>query len=241
MSILNRLVNRRFTPLVAVAASAVLCVIAAPLPASAQHYDHLKCYKIKDEANFTATVTLDALLGQFGNESCTVKGRGKMFCVPVDKAVTAFADKSSTGIPPTGYQGDEQSDSRICYRVKCPSASIAPELVSDQFGTRAVERFKTQMLCAPAVHGLPPTTTTTTLPPLPPCSGGGSWPACGGDCSGVGPTHLCDAREDMSCACVLPCMDVDPLAGGFCVQGGGCPVDTQCQDVGGSCTCVFSP
>jgi len=221
-------------------ASASLLLFVGVGNARAQHFDHLKCYKIKDEAKFSATVTLDALLTQFGAEQCEVKGRGKLLCVPVDKTVSVFEDKSAVGIPPTGYLGEAISDSRICYRVKCPHSDIPPELVSDQFGSRNVERFKTQMLCTPAVHGPPPTTTTTTLPPLAACSGG-SWPSCGGDCSGVGPTHLCEGRPDTSCACLLPCTDIDPGSGGFCSQGGGCPVDTECQTVAGVCTCVFSP
>lgn len=218
---------------------AVIAVLVGAQGAAAQHHDHLKCYKIKDAANFVADADLEALESQFGDEACQIKGKGKLFCTPVDKTLTSFTDKTGS-TPPTGYVGDALTDSKICYKVKCPKVDIAPEVVSDQFGMRSLEKFKTQLLCAPAVLGAPPTTTTTTLPPLPNCTGG-SWPVCGGDCTSVGPTHLCEGQDDMSCACKLPCTDIDPMSGGFCVQGGGCPVDSECAEVTGVCTCVFAP
>ena len=222
-------------------ALAAIAVLLFDTTARAQHYDHLHCYRVKDEANFAATVTLDALLAQFGSAECQVKGRGKLYCVAVDKTVDSFTDKSKTGIPPTGYVGEETSDGRLCYKVKCPAVELPSQQVSDQFGTRQVSKLKSQLLCTPAVAGVPPPPTTTTLPPLPLCSGGSGWPLCGGDCSGVGPTHLCEGRDDMTCACVLPCGDLDPGAGDFCVQGGGCPVDSACSELAGVCTCLFSP
>jgi len=215
--------------------------LALSSPATAQTFDHLKCYKVRDAAKFVASATLETGLAQFVDEGCEIKGRAKLFCVPVDKTVTSFTDKSDTGIAPTGFEGEPLADSRICYRIKCPKTQIGPEVATDQFGTRSLDKFKSQLLCTPAVLGTPPPTTTTTLPPLPPCSGGSSWPSCGGDCSGVGPTHGCEARDDMTCACVLPCMSLDPGLGAVCSQGGGCPVDSVCAPLLGACACLFSP
>jgi hypothetical protein len=212
--------------------------VIAPACAGAQPFDHLKCFKVRDAAKFVATATIEAALAQFGNESCQIKGRAKLFCVPADKTVTAFTDKSQEGIPPTGYAGQDLTDARVCYRIKCPKSEIAPETATDQFGTRSFEKFKSQLLCTPAVLGTPPTTTTTTLPT---CDGGSPWPTCSGDCSSIGPTYACEARDDMTCACVRPCAELDPGQGAICSHGGGCPVDSRCDEILGVCTCVFSP
>ncbi|RMF19530.1 MAG: hypothetical protein D6760_13015, partial [Deltaproteobacteria bacterium] len=136
----------------------------AAVSATAQPlYDHMKCYKVKDQAKFLAEVDLNALQSEFGLEHCVVKGKAKLFCVPVDKDVTTYTDKSKDGIPPVSYNGPEYTNDRICYKIKCPPPTINPLQVTDQFGTRNLEKFKPLMLCAPAVKGVPPTTTTTVL------------------------------------------------------------------------------
>lgn len=126
--------------------------------AAAQVHDHLKCFKIRDERTFdTATVTLDSLPAEFGLQSCTVKARAKEFCVPADKTVTAIEGGTVLGV-----EGEELTLQRLCYKLKCPAEEVAPQLVSDQFGSRDVSGFKAVKLCTPAVFGEPPTTSTTT-------------------------------------------------------------------------------
>ena len=204
---------------------ALLLPAIGPTPAAAQLYDHLKCYKIKDAASFTSAVTLQALQAQFGVENCTVL-KSKLFCVPVDKEVTGFQDRTQPPLnPDPSFAGQALDDDRICYKIKCPQVSLAPLQVTDQFGTRNVEKFKPQFLCTPAFLGAP---TTTTLPPLPPCAGGSPWPSCvGGDCSLIGASHFCDPRPDSTCSCVRPCNELDPSGGDICGTG-GCPVDSRC-------------
>ena len=146
--------------------AAVAC-LASAAPASAQLYDHMRCFKVKDEAKFAGTVSLTAFQTQFGvADNCRIKGKGKLFCVPVDKQVVEFEDKSKDGIAQLPVFGDELVDDRICYKVKCPKQDIAAEAVSDQFGARMLSGFKTQYLCTPALKGTvtTSTTTTTTLP-----------------------------------------------------------------------------
>jgi len=140
-----------------------MLLVALPASSQAQLFDHLKCYKVKDQANFKADATLVALQAELGDESCAVKGKGKFFCGPVDKtAVENFEDKSKDGLGQVTLDGVGLSFDRICYKIKCASAGPSSLLVTDQFGTRTLEKFKAQLLCTPAVKGLPPTTTTTT-------------------------------------------------------------------------------
>lgn len=219
-------------------ASLALALALPTSPCEAQTFDHLKCYKIKDQRQFkSADVALQALQVQFGGlENCTIKGKAREFCVPADKNVTQIDGGSLQTV-----DGTDLSFDRLCYKLKCPKQTIAPEQVSDQFGTRTVEKFKVSVLCTPAIKGPAPTTTTTTLPPLDPCVGGSGWPTCSGDCSAFGASYLCEARPGQTCGCVLPCSGLDPAAGDICGAGGGCPVDSVCALIGNICGCVFAP
>lgn len=220
------------------ALTVLLLVMAVASPASAQPFDHMKCYKIKDQKTFkSAQASLEALQSQFGVAGCTIKPRAKTFCVPVHKDVTALVDGT-----PVPLVGDEQAFDSLCYKIKCPKTSIAAQLVTDQFGTRDVDKLKPSVLCTPAILGTAPTTTTTTItiPPLPPCMGG-SWPGCGGDCTYLGASYFCDPRDGMTCACVLPCNMLNPSLGDVCATG-GCAVDSRCEQVTPTnCGCIFSP
>ncbi|HET9062462.1 MAG TPA: hypothetical protein VFO62_04160 [Candidatus Binatia bacterium] len=206
--------------------------------AHAQPYDHLACYKVKDLKTFTsAPATLSALQSQFAALGCEIKGRARQVCVPVDAAVGPVEGGAHTTFPTESVTFD-----RICYRVKCSGSAPVSLEMGDGFGTRTIEAFKISTICLPAVVGTTPTTTTTTLPPLPPCVGGGGFPACTGDCSGVGPNHVCDPRNgEGTCACVLPCNLLDPSGGDICGTG-GCPVDSSCALITPTnCGCVFDP
>jgi hypothetical protein len=46
------------------------------------------------------------------------------------------------------------AEDRVCYKVRCPpGVDVADQLVTDQFGSRTLSRFKVSMVCTPAVKG----------------------------------------------------------------------------------------
>jgi hypothetical protein len=57
--------------------------------ASAQTFDHLKCYKMKDPHNFTAVANLTPFQNPpFPVEpGCKIKVKGLEFCIPVTKTL----------------------------------------------------------------------------------------------------------------------------------------------------------
>lgn len=222
--------------------AAVLVMVLASMvhapAAQAQPHDHLICYRVKDSDTFkSASATFSPLQSQFAALGCEIKGKARQVCAPVDASVGAVEGGTHTTFPSDGITFD-----RICYRVKCSGTAPVSLEMGDGFGTRTIEKFKVSTVCTPAVVGSTPTTTTTTLPPLPPCVGGGGFPACTGDCSGISPNHVCDPRNgEGTCACVLPCNLLDPSGGDLCGTG-GCPVDSRCALVTPTaCGCVFDP
>lgn len=207
-------------------------------PALAQPFDHLACYKVKDAKTFSsAMASIEALQGQFSALGCQVKPKAKQVCVPVSAQVGTIEGGTHSEFPAENLAFD-----RFCYRVKCSGAVPSTLEMGDAFGTRTLEKFKISTICTPGVVGAAPTTTTTTLPPLPSCSGGGGFPACSGDCSQIGPTRFCDPRNGQgTCACVLPCTDLNPGSGDICATG-GCPVDSRCAPIDSQhCGCIFDP
>jgi hypothetical protein len=97
------------------------------------------------------------LAAEFGLESCEVKGRAKQFCVPADKTVTAIEDGSVLPL-----DGNELVFSRLCYKLKCSNTVVPPQQITDQFGSRTIDKFKAFQLCTPAVLDAVVTTTTST-------------------------------------------------------------------------------
>jgi len=134
-------------------------------PAAAQTYDHMQCFKIKDEAKILTTSAVTSLLTEFTPSHCSVVGRGKLFCVPADHEVTEFEDKTNLGLVQILLPGEELQNARVCYRLRCsePPGPNAPLLISDPFGIRLASRFKHNMLCAPAVIGVPPNSACGTF------------------------------------------------------------------------------
>jgi hypothetical protein len=192
-------------------------IIGLALLASSAHaqVDHLTCFKAKDSGKFDALATLDAVQDAFDPGQCKILGRAKLFCVPTSKALDEFTvDKvPAAPLPVAGI--DPQQD-HVCYKIKCPKATIADTNVSDQFGARALSKFKAQLICVPAVKGLVTTTTTTTTLPAPVCDG--SDEAClayqgGGACA-----TCCDGDVN----CQIECTDAvnagcaSDLQNGFC-------------------------
>lgn len=110
--------------------------------------DHIECYKIKTTEKLKATINLDPGTNPpFAQQNgCTIKKASK-FCIPVMKTVSTL---ESNLTPNPTYQGVEQTDMRVCYKMKCPDQTIPLVTVKDQFGTRTFEKFKVTEVCTPA-------------------------------------------------------------------------------------------
>ena len=136
-------------------------IVSSPSPATAQ-FDHLECYKIKDPHKFEATADLvPALTPPFPVATgCAIRVTGRKYCVPVDKQLST-STAPSLEFPTVAAAGDY-----LCYRVKCPKATISDAEISDQFGTRTISKFRTTEICTPAVTGPPPPFTCTAQTPL---------------------------------------------------------------------------
>lgn len=206
--------------------------------AQPQSLDHLKCYKIKDPANFSATVTLEALQTQFGLEDCEMKGKAQYFCVPVDKTVTAYKDKTKPPLNGMSFVGQKLDEDRICYKLKCPKVAIPDILVSDQFGTRTVGKFAPVLLCTPA--------RKATIDPPVDCAGTAA-PMCNGVCP-LALNQICrpNGPPPASCSCQGPphdlCPDTAPICNGDCPVIAGVP-PTKCRPSadGTTCSCDKPP
>jgi len=175
--------------------------------ASAQT-DHLECYKVDDSAarmRYTADVA-----GLGVQPGCVVKTPAKLLCVP--------ATKTNVVPAPPGAPSGPAAGPSLCYKVKCPPATPAAVVVTDQFGSRSVTPLLPKLLCAPATIG---TTTSTTLPGTRCCQGLGG-PLCsdlpaataGSTCGGTlaAPGLVCDgatgncagSRSGVSNCCQVP-------------------------------------
>src|SRR5262245_5940954 len=133
--------------------------LAAP-PTRAQVPDHLQCYKIADALKLTGTVDLEA--PQLGlAPGCRISA-AKLFCVSATARNVAATNKA-TGEPiiPSPVSGPDPGD-RVCYKLKCPAASIPDQQATDPFGTRTVRKPRAEMLCTPALAGAPTTSTSAT-------------------------------------------------------------------------------
>ena len=133
--------NRRL----AVVAAATLTLAMFASAAVAQTADHLKCYKIKDIAQFKdATADLLPSNPSFPGQNCTLKGKGAQLCVPADKdnvVVEAGTDND--------FGSQALANAQLCYKLKCDTSIAANIEVTDQFGNRTVALGKTTKLCGP--------------------------------------------------------------------------------------------
>jgi hypothetical protein len=133
--------------LAAVCAAATLMVLSVAGSSDAQS-DHLKCYKLKDIAQFkSATADLVPSNPSFVGENCTIKGKGAQICVPVDKDNVAVEEGTDQDFPTQNL-----TNAVLCYKVKCPDATSASIQVSDQFGTRTITKGKASKVCGPAIE-----------------------------------------------------------------------------------------
>jgi hypothetical protein len=142
------MIFRRFATVTAIA-------LAVTTSATAAVNDHLQCYKIKDTSLvLKGTVDLEnALSGPLA--PCKISS-AKMFCTGSKKTnPTVFNITTPIPIlPHTGIEIPDDQD-RICYKVSCPKLDPpeANQTVTDQFGTHALTKLKTSMLCTPAIIG----------------------------------------------------------------------------------------
>jgi hypothetical protein len=131
--------------------ASLLALVALASEAVAQPGDHLRCFSIKDtQPKATYTADLDGLVAQSG---CLIKVPAKLACVPTLK--------QNVSPPPPGNGPIQLMPTVLCYKTKCPNAPLAPQTLTDQFGTRPIFFRKTGLLCAPVVVTV---TTTTTAP-----------------------------------------------------------------------------
>jgi hypothetical protein len=137
-------------PLVAALALAT-CILAlgGARTAFAQN-DHLTCYKAKDTAKVFKSAKVDLLALQdsvFPTENCQIKAGSKMVCVPSQKLNVSVVEGQDNP-----FVNQDLTDVQLCYKVKCPKVALPPLTVTDQFGTRALEKFKASRLCVPAIQ-----------------------------------------------------------------------------------------
>jgi hypothetical protein len=141
----------------------VASLMLFPVAASAQ-FDHLTCFKAKDAGKFSAQVTLDAAQDAFDAGVCQVIGKAKLFCVPTSKLVGELL-VNKVPQAPLNVPGTTPLPDTVCYKVKCPVATVPDDEIVDQFGSRTLSKFKVSMMCAPAFKAAP----TCQLPDPPQC------------------------------------------------------------------------
>ena len=205
-----------------------LVLAASTLPAAAQSYDHLRCFRVKDSvASFAAITNLtprDSTNFPVAS-GCTLKARSRELCIPVDK------DRTDQG-PSLEVSGSDLTSAFLCYTAKCRGEALPDSLLmSDQFGSHPLSGFHTSRLCAPAILGFPPS------PPPRACTSA-TVPACDGTC---GDQNFACAPDTGGTVCI--CKNVDIFAVCGLIEGppnclGTCDGQSSCVDGGGgACQC----
>jgi len=154
---------------------------------------------------------------QFNVEPGCKIGKAKFFCVPATKTFVSANDKATKPPTPIGaplpvYAPDSTVD-RICYKAKCPEPVVPPDSnVTDQFGNRTLTKFKTKMICTPAVKGAAY------------CGDGiiNGTEACDGLALGA---CTIGCQPDCTCTCETACCYVENLA---------VPPDAECFEYSGT-------
>jgi len=220
---------------------AVVSILAALIAASfssaaAQEFDHLECYQVKDPLRLRGPKPswLDLSRAVGATEQCRIVGGFRLYCVPVRKEVTASIERKLDGryepFVPLPFDGVSEQ-SRICYRIRCVDAEPPEGVVSDQFGTRSVEKAKPFLLCGPAVEGACDAVCAGV------CTDAQTDPdncgVCGNACSANHASPAC-----VGGACEFTC-DVG-FADCNAVPSDGCEADlgtlTNCGSCGNSCS-----
>jgi hypothetical protein len=150
---------------------ALLAVALGGTPASAQgDPDHLQCYRVTDATLRRLRGTVDLEAPAIGVAPGCKLSKAKLYCVPARQQVrpgTLFDGVHPvTEVP---YHGRPAETDRICYQVRCPPSTAADQIATDRFGTHALRRLATDMVCTPATGGtLPPPAQgfQVTSPPI---------------------------------------------------------------------------
>jgi hypothetical protein len=221
----------------------LLLGVLLPVLGRAQVSDHLECYAIKDpllsgvrKPVKSYTADLDGLVPEPG---CVIKMPAKYVCVETTKA--------NVQPPPPGAPTGPSAGQLLCYKVKCPKATLPAVTMKDQFGTREVMPKGSKLVCAPATPTTTTSTTTSTCPPATAfyCGEAG----CGAVGSGCPPIFaLCPSgmtctTTGTTCTCTgesIPCGDprLSGLTCNFC-RFGTCPPGMTCGGVPKQGECGF--
>jgi hypothetical protein len=237
---------------------ALVLAVLLPVIGHAQLADHLKCYPVKDALLSGVPKPVKSYTADLGGlvpePGCEIKMPAKYLCVETIKA--------NVHPTPPGPAAGPSAGQFLCYKVKCPKATLPRVLANDQFGLHDVTPKTPKLVCAPVITTVVTTTTSsvpgssstvTTTSSCPPatafycggadCSGGGGTPGCP---QFPGPTPLCPsgltctATGATSCECTgesIPCGD-PRLSGGLCnfCRLGTCPPGMTCRGVSnGAC------
>jgi hypothetical protein len=130
---------------------AALIILALGLASSASAQsvaDHLRCYKVKDpQAKAAYTADLDGLVAEPG---CKIAVPGHLFCTQTTKTNVAPT-------PPGGADNTGAAGRFLCYKVKCPKATLPAVPWHDQFGMRTLTAATkaASLVCAPEITPLP--------------------------------------------------------------------------------------
>jgi hypothetical protein len=240
---------------------ALVLAVLLPVIGHAQLADHLKCYPVKDvllsgvpKPVKSYTADLGGLVTEPG---CEIKMPAKYLCVQTTK----------TNVQPTppGAAAGPSAGQFLCYKVKCPKATLPRVLANDQFGLHDVTPKNSKLVCAPAITTAVTITTTSSSAPssssivttssCPPATaaycggadcGEGGMPGCpqfGGFPALCPNGTTCTATGATSCACTgesIPCGDprLSGLTCNFC-KWGTCPPGMTCGGVPKNGECGF--
>lgn len=234
--------------------AAFAAVLAGSMgPASAQTLDHLKCEKVKDPLRLKGPKPswLDLTGVDGSTEQCRIVGAFRLACTPVHKEVTASIQRKLDGgfedFVPAPSDGRPEGD-KLCYKIRCTDPGPPDRDVTDQFGSRTVEKLKPFLLCGPiecdgAAYCEGRCTDTQSDPDN--CGGCGNTCADGMSCN-AGVCECPVGQTDCGGACVDTLFDADHCGAcgnscGFCFENslracddGAC--GCECSDGFGNCS-----
>jgi hypothetical protein len=130
-----------------------LCLAVALASSAGAVSDQLQCYKIKD-TSIILKGTVDLTTAIEVQTGCKIS-KAAFYCIASQRTGAAVLN-NVTPITVNGYTAEPVTEDRICYKVSCKTPTIPLPLevdVVDAFGTHALTKLKTGMLCAPVTVG----------------------------------------------------------------------------------------